>query len=311
MSINLKLTSNDQIALTCPGSICRQADHPQITQEYLKKHYQLNAIFADDTTQRMHPEKRAEIFLDYVFNDNIKLITTLRGGEGSADIIPYLHRHHEKIKLVSPKFLLGLSDFTSLLIYFSQHYHWPTIHGPSPVQFAFERVDEPTQQLTMDLLFGNDQGSGLHHLTPLNDAAREEKIIEAELTGGNLSIIDISIKDVWEIDMTNKIIFLEDVSEKAHKIIRTLKYFSRIGLFAHIKAVILGDFTCDAIGCSDEEQETNKQAILKTLSSFAAHHHFPVLYSEQFGHGKTNLPLVYSTNYRLQLGNQPQLTLLK
>ena len=78
----------------------------------------------------------------------------------------------------------------------------------------------------------------------MNEQAKENKIIEAELTGGNLSVIHISIKDVWEIDTANKIIFLKDCGEKAHKIIRTLKYFSRIGLFYAVKAVIFGDFTC-------------------------------------------------------------------
>lgn len=305
---SIKLKPHDQVALVCPGSICRQPDHPALTQKYLKDHYQLHAIFGKDTTDSMPPSKRAEILLEYLFNQSIKLIVPLRGGEGTADMISYIHQYFEDIKTLSPKFLLGHSDFTPLLIYFEKYYHWPVIHGASPIQFAFNLVDDETRKATMDLMFGiNANNTVLNDLIPLNDLARENKKIESELTGGNLSIVDVSIKDIWEIDTANKIIFFEDVGEKAHKIIRTLKYFSRIGLFESVKAMILGDFTCNPIGCDKEEQENNKQAILKTLSSFAMHHDFPVLYTNKCGHGKTNFPLIYSTPYCLQLGDNPQL----
>ncbi|MFI4937956.1 MAG: LD-carboxypeptidase [Candidatus Berkiellales bacterium] len=302
------LKPNDHVALVCTGSICRHPSHPQIAQDYLKEHYQLYSTFDDDTTQSLPPHRRAEIFLKYLFDDNIRLITALRGGEGTADILPYIHQHHDRIKSLRPKVLLGYSDFTALLVYFSKYYRWPVIHGPSPLQFALDSIDKGSRQSTIDLLFKNQLTSGLD-LTPLNESARQNQIIEAELTGGNVSIIQISIKDIWEIETKNKIVFLEDCSEKAHKIIRTLKYFSRIGLFDQIKAVIFGDFTCWAIGCEQKEQTENQQAILKTLSSFGEHHDFPVLYSSQFGHGKTNYPLCYSKIYRLQLGDNAQLDL--
>lgn len=299
----LKLKAFDQVALVCPGSICRQLDHPQITKDYLSKHYQLQSVFDNDTTQSLPPSQRAEILLKYLFDPNIKLITQLRGGEGTADILPYIHQHYEKIKVLPPKILLGFSDFTALLVYFSKHYHWPVIHGSSPLKFALNLSDDKTQKLTMDLLFGH-QTLIMKNLTPLNDFAREDKVIEAELTGGNLSVAQISIKDLWEIDTSHKIVFFEDCAEKAHKIIRALKYFSRIGLFDTVKAVIFGDFTSTPIGCQQVEQESNQRAILKTLSSFAAHHQFPVLYTPQFGHGISNFPLLYSIPYRLNLGSK-------
>jgi muramoyltetrapeptide carboxypeptidase len=159
----------------------------------------------------------------------------------------------------------------------------------------------------MNLLFGHTQEQGLKALRPLNDLARTAQVIEAELTGGCLSLIDISIKDIWEIDTTNRMIFLEDVSEKAHKIIRSLKYFSRIGLFQSVKAVIFGDFNCEPIGYNKADQEHNHQEISNVLENFALHHPFPVLQTNDFGHGKINLPLVYSSLYQLQLGVQSNL----
>jgi muramoyltetrapeptide carboxypeptidase len=308
MLTNMSLKSDDKIGLVCTGSVCIKPEHPQIAQDFLKQHYQLQATFKNDTTQVLSAEERAAIFLEYLFNPEIKLIAAIRGGEGTADILPYVHQHYERIKSLPPKFILGFSDITALLIYFAKYYHWPVIHGSSPLQFALEKVTKKSEQQTMNLLFGNSQTQELTALTPLNVAARAHQIIDAELTGGCLSLIDISIKDIWEIDTTNKILFLEDIAEKAHKIIRSLKYFSRIGLFDSVKAIIFGDFNCEPIGCEKAEQERNHQAILKVLANFATQYDFPILQTNDFGHGKINLPLVYSSPYRLQLGAQPTLS---
>ena len=123
-----------------------------------------------------------------------------------------------------------------------------------------------------------------------------------------MSLIDISIKDIWEIETADKILFFEDVGEKAHKIIRSLKYFSRIGLFQSVKAIIFGDFNSEPIGCDRSQQEHNRDNIMKILQSFAAHQNFPVLQTNHFGHGKINWPFVYSHPYQLQLGSQPTLS---
>jgi muramoyltetrapeptide carboxypeptidase len=304
MLTNIFLKSDDKVGLICTGSICLQPDHPSIAQHFLSERYHLDAIFKKDTSQSLSPAERADIFLDYLFNPDIKLITGIRGGEGTADILPYIHQHYQKIKSLPPKFILGFSDLTALLVYFSKHYHWPVIHGPSPLQFALNKVDKKTEQTTMDILFGRPNNFSLTTLTPLNDLAKHPQTIHAELSGGCLSLIDISIKDIWEIETENKILFFEDVGEKAHKIIRSLKYFSRIGFFKSVRAIIFGDFNSEPIGCDTFQQEQNRQNILNVLKTFAEHQHFPVLQTNEFGHGNTNLPLLYSSPYCLELGEE-------
>jgi muramoyltetrapeptide carboxypeptidase len=301
---NISLRPNDKVGLVCTGSICLQADHPQITEIFLRERYNLHSIFKHDTVQAIDPAERAEIFLEYLFNPDVKLIAAIRGGEGTADILPFVHQHYKKIKLLSPKFLLGFSDFTALLVYFAKYYQWPVIHGPSPLQFALNKVDKQTEEMTMHLLFGHSQKDTMT-LTPLNDLAKVSTLLQAELMGGCLSLIDISVKDIWEMETKNKILFFEDVGEKAHKIIRSLKYFSRIGLFQSIKAIIFGDFNAEPIGYDTSQQEYNRVNIMKILKSFAEHQPFPVLQTNHFGHGKVNWPLVYSSLYFLQLGNEP------
>ncbi|MGD9592990.1 MAG: LD-carboxypeptidase, partial [Candidatus Berkiella sp.] len=121
----------------------------------------------------------------------------------------YLHEQQDKIKKVTPKWMIGFSDTTALLVYFENVYGWPVVHGASPKQFFAKDVDQKTELTTMNLLFGKPS-TDIIQLSPLNDFARKESMIEATLTGGNLSLIDISIKDLWEIQTKNKIIFFED-----------------------------------------------------------------------------------------------------
>src|SRR5690242_15124601 len=99
----MKLKSNDHVALACPGSICTDPGHPQMTKDYLQEHYQLIASYPEDINQRLSALRRAQIFLSYLFDDNIKMIGALRGGEGTADILPYVHEHQDKIKSLKPK----------------------------------------------------------------------------------------------------------------------------------------------------------------------------------------------------------------
>lgn len=302
------LKPNDHVALACPGSICLSQDHPQITQRYLKEYYQLHSNFKHDTVQPLSAAERAGIFLEHILNDHNRCIIALRGGEGSADIIPYLEQHRQAIEKAKPKILLGFSDITALLVYFSQEFGWPAIHGSSPLQFALNNVSRESETATMDYLLGVTNKIKITPLMALNSAAHEKKNIKAELTGGCLSLIDISIKDIWEVKTENKILFLEDVGEKAHKIIRTLKYLDRIGLFIGVQAVILGDFTAHDIGEDEVTQLANREAIMRALVHFASQQSYPVLHTSQFGHGKINMPLLYNDPYQLQLGKSPYLT---
>lgn len=301
------LDIHSKVALTCPGSICLSEDHPEIAQRFIQDRYQLKAYYDIDINRGLSPEARAEIFLRHVLDDEVECIIALRGGEGCADLIPFLEQRKSDIAKAKPKILLGFSDYTALLVYFSQVHDWPAIHGSSPLQFALQRVDQETERLTMDSLLGRNEQVTFNRLQPLNDAARCEQVIDAEMTGGCLSLIDVSVKDCWELDAREKIIFFEDVGEKAHKVLRTLKYLDRIGMFARIKGLIFGDFTCDPIGCDAEEQERNREAIAHVLSSFARHHDFPVLQTDEFGHGQTNKPIFYRVPYCLELGEQPRL----
>ena len=75
----------------------------------------------------------------------------LRGGEGSADLIPMLHEKQNAIKKLPPKLIMGFSDITALLLYFSQHYNWPVIHGFNARQLALQTISPLSEKLTFNM----------------------------------------------------------------------------------------------------------------------------------------------------------------
>ena len=286
------LKLDDQAALFCTGSRAVNPDHVPFTQAYLTEHYGLKVHYGEDTYRSLPAKARARIFLDYLFNDEIKLLWAFRGGEGSADVIPYLEKEKKKIAALTPKLIMGLSDITAILIYFRQMYNWPVAHGPGASQIAYSKVDSKSNEMVRDFLFSTPQKMALDDLEVLNDVASES--ISGQLIGGNLSLLNISVKDSWEMKAKEKIVIIEEVNEKPHVISRTLKYLQRVACFDGAKAIIFGDFSFQ-----DAEEALKKQT-QKVLNEFAKTCACPVFKSMQFGHEQQNHLLSFSHEYRIE-----------
>ncbi len=296
------------IALVCTGTSCLDENLVNSTADHLKTQHDLEAFYSQDTYKALPAEQRANIFLHHLFDSNIHCIASMRGGEGTADILSFINAQKNKIAALKPKLLIGFSDFTPLLIFFSQTFNWPVVHGPGFLKFHLQEIDKHCEQQTINIIKETNNSIELSQLQPLNKPAKIQTHLESTLTGGTLSLINISIKDIWEIDTNNKIVIIEDIGERAHVISRTLKYLHRIGCFNNAAAIIFGDFNTQPVGSDKNHQRKNSESINKTLTWFAHQCNFPVLQTNEFGHGNLNTPLPFSTPVTLQLGKNPQLT---
>jgi muramoyltetrapeptide carboxypeptidase len=284
------MTSQNSIALFCAASRPVDATDPERCADFNRERLQCDTVIGEDCRRYLDPKTRADILISYLKDDTIGALCALRGGEGSADLIPFLHAHHDVIKKLKPKPIVGFSDISALLIYFAETYGWPVIHGPGLIQLAKDSISETSQTALLSLLT-EDKAADIS-LSALNQAAETCDPIEATLTGGNLSLINISIKDLWEIDTKNKIVILEDVNEKPHAIIRSLKYLHRIGKFKAAKAIILGDFIGDET--VDWQADLNRY-----FSYFADLIDLPVYQTDQVGHGNINIAFSFNRLYRI------------
>jgi len=222
------------------------------------------------------------------------VIWCLRGGYGSARLIPYLE---ELKKPPRRKLLIGFSDITALHLYLGQKWGWPTLHGRVLTQMGDAHPDRAHYK---KLLAGELKEVRFKGLEPMNAAAKKVKTIKGTVTGGNLRLLECSIGTAWELEARGKILFLEDVGERGYALHRMLVHLTQAGLLEGVKAVVLGDFT-------EGEEKDGTDRTREALEAFAAEAKFPVLRGMPCGHGVKNHPLPFHTPATLRLGGRGEL----
>lgn len=242
-----------------------------------------------------HLDYRVQHFIQCLNDPESKAIWAIRGGYGSAKIIPFLE------KISSPrqnKLLLGFSDITALHLFLEKKWSFTSIHSAVINQvilnFNFLKELEP-------ILFGKVRELVYDQLIPLNEAAKQKNIIKAKISGGNLSLVQTSLATSWQIEGKGRIIFLEDVGEEGYRIDRMLNHLLQAGIFAEAKAIIFGEFT--------PPKNIEPDLCGKAIENFAAQLNIPVLSLPIIGHNiKHNSPLPLGTDSVLELGDKIRIT---
>src|SRR5690625_1438457 len=87
------------------------------------------------------------------------------------------------------------------------------------------------------------------------------------IVGGNLSLIVSTIGTPYEIDLENKILFIEDTGEKLYKIDSYINQLKQSNKLKKLKGIVIGDFKDVFLGEREilsaiEEIETNNEKLL-------------------------------------------------
>lgn len=247
-------------------------------------------ILGEDLFSSHTEIQRAACLKSALLSEDSSVIWCVRGGYGATPLLPHL------TDLAPPKkkkTLIGFSDITALHLFCHQNWSWNTIHGPMLRQMALKAVAEPSFLQMESLIFsGLSQPSSAtpqimldYTLCPLNQNAQQQKTLEGDLTGGNLTLVQCSLGTSWQIQTHRKILMLEDIAELAYRSNRSLHHLYQAGIFSSIQALVLGDFTFH------DPQETLK--IDRMLAEFSASLPFPVYRLKGMGHGEDNLPWIY------------------
>lgn len=235
--------------------------------------------------------------LQAALDSEAKAIWCLRGGYGSMRLVPHLDR------LIQPKktkLLIGFSDITSLHLFFAQKWGWPTLHGRTISQLKADFTGEEAQ-LYENILSGNVTEVVFDQLVPMNHAATSIQELHATLTGGNLRIVQSSLLTQWQVDATDKFLFLEDVSERGYSVDRMLEQLLQAGIIhSDVKAILFGDF-------NDGLEKNGQDLVPAALERFASRVEIPVFRGLPCGHSKKNYPLFFNTPAKLLGGLNPQL----
>lgn len=233
-------------------------------------------LFSSDSA-----ENRIKCLHDFLLSSDIKAIIAARGAFGSLELIDQID--FELVGKVA-KPIVGFSDITAFLNAITSKTGLITFHG-SMLTGAFVdygQSDEARSSVDslLDLLSGSNKN-------PFQDRAFENlgqsKSVSGNLIGGSLCML-ASIGGAGFIPKFNrKILFIEELGEKPHKILRDLLALKLAGVLDDLKAVLAGDFK----DCSAQSGPSVKEVLTSFFEPFS----IPVLWGMPFGHGKLNLPL--------------------
>lgn len=239
-------------------------------------------------------EQRYQDFQWALNHPEAKAIFPIRGGYGSSRFIDALDF---SAFLKQPKWLVGFSDITALLM----HLHTlgvASIHGPMPHNFLQSGGALALEQLHT-LLF---EGKGnltcdAHHLNRSGEA-------EAEITGGNLSLVAHLVGTNSFPAMAGKILFLEEIGERLYHVDRMLVQLKRSGTLQNLAGLIAGGFS----DCEEASLEIGKNAF-ELIAEHTASYHYPTAFNFPSGHIPNNQPIPFGVKSKLLVNNsEVQLT---
>jgi muramoyltetrapeptide carboxypeptidase len=179
------------------------------------------------------------------------------------------------------KWVIGYSDITSLHLFLSQQWGWKSIHGAVFKEITDFNKDIKNFEYLEQILSGKLSCLSYSGLQCLNDKCHKKTA--GKLTGGNASLLSVSIGTSWQIDAKNKIVIIED-SGHGLRIDRVLQHLKNTNILNEVAAIIIGDII---------SWDTNPESL---IADFLKDLRVPVFKADFFGHGAKNYPWVYNAD---------------
>lgn len=247
-----------------------------------------NSLSLTETTNNFfattNSKDRFENFRFACENPQSKILWSIRGGYGSADILPYLY---EMPKPKLSKILIGFSDIVAISSFVQANWGWKIICGPMLNQIINNKVSTDSQTAIFELILGNIKVLKYQ----LNLLAGQPQNIESEIVGGCLSVLINNFCTKNQLDWRDKILFLEDEGEDGERLDRYLTQIAYIinenKLFP--KAILLGNFYEN-----NEFGKVNSDKIDFAINNFTKKINLPIWQEKTFslGHSFNQMPII-------------------
>lgn len=236
-----------------------------------------DALFAQHHIFAGSDDFRAAVFQQYLDSKEIDAIWCARGGYGSIRIVDRLD--FSKF-LEHPKWLVGFSDITVFHGKLNR-LGVPTLHASMPFYFA-NKTPEAKQSL-YDALTGKPLQYAFSS-NPLNRCGEAE----AEVVGGNLSVLIGMMGSETFPETDGKILFIEEVDEYIYHIDRMMHCLKRAGKLDRLKGLIVGGLTqihdnAHPFGMTAEE----------VIAEAVAEYGYPVCFGFPAGHFDDNRAIFF------------------
>ena len=216
-------------------------------------------------------ETRVRAILNAWEDPSIAALVAIRGGYGSAQLLPYLD---PGLMVSGRKALIGYSDITAILSLYQRH-GLTAIHGPM-IDRRISKGPTAYDEDSFRRVLMSSEPAG--DLTPPQIESLRPGSASGVLTGGTLTQLMASMGTPWEFDPPHGcVLFIEDIGERPYRIHRLLTQASQAGLFVNATAIIFGEFP----GC---DEPGGDPAIRDVLRDFMGEFRGPVLFNFPSGH---------------------------
>jgi muramoyltetrapeptide carboxypeptidase len=295
------LRPGDRLAVVAPASGFRREDFDAGVAEL--KRLGFEPVFDDTVFERStfvagRPEIRAGALRAAWRDPSISGIIGVRGGYGSAQILPLLDPAEMR---AACKAFVGFSDLTALLTFFTLTcgivaFHGPMLEGRLAVGEAAYDRDSFEKALCRPEPMGALTAPGLDVVRPGEGAG--------VLLGGTLTQLVASLGTPYAFNPPQPhVLFLDEVGERPYRLDRMITQMRQSGLLARASAIVVGELP----GCDEPAgQPTARGAIADALADFPG----PVLIGFPSGHtvGPT-VTLPFGVAARVVADSRPRLVI--
>lgn len=269
-----RLAAGDRVALVAPASPFAREDFDAGVRELARLGFEPvfdERVFARSRFVAGDAAVRAAALHDAWRDPSIAAIIAVRGGYGSAQVLPLLD---PALMRGQPKIFVGYSDITTLLVYHLQHrlvaFHGPMIERRFSLGPAAYHLDSFVRAV--------QHGEAMGALAPESLVALRDGEARGRLCGGTLTQLTASLGTPWAFDPPEGcVLFLEDVGERPYRVHRMLTQLAQAGVLARASALVLGEWpSCDEPG--------GGHAVIDVLREYTADFRGPVLFGFPSGH---------------------------
>lgn len=308
-----KLSKGDMIGLIAPGSAISRKSFEKSLNNIDSLGFK--AQYSDNLRVRKGylagtDRQRIDDIHNMFKNPEIAGIMCVRGGYGCARLLSALD--YGLIKS-NPKVLVGFSDITALLYAIHKQTGLICFHGPVGISTF---TPFTTSQFERVLMKGKSkieikQPSEWKELegTVYKQMNITPGIVNGALVGGSLSLMVSLIGTPYDIDYTNKIVFIEEIKEDVYRIDRMLTQLLLSGKLDNVRGIALGVFN----GCDNKPEDEDyglSTSLAEVITDRLGKLNIPVLYGLPVGHIKDNATIPFGIEAELNIANG-SLTLLE
>ena len=290
------LKAGDTVAIVAPSGILKNKTAVIEQAKALLKSWGLHTVVGKHVfKQNNHfagtDDERCEDFQNAMDDPSISAIWCARGGYGTVRILDKLD--FTKFKK-HPKWLIGYSDITALHNQFHNE-GFESIHALMATSLN-ESLDSINESISTfkHTLFGNALSYTLK-----GSRYNKNGTTSGQVVGGNLTLLHTMLGSKTNIDISGKILFIEEIGEYKYHIDRMLQSLKRAGYFDSCKGVIVGDFTKTKTNNTALWGSSTEQLILDALSEYS----FPIAFNMPAGHEKDNRAMILGRMVDLTVNN--------